>query len=129
MRAPHIRSGDSEPCRQCAACVCVCTIVVHGGASILSELTGEERRGAWHCVNCWRCIEHCPHGVDIYDAMMRRRREETAPPGIQGSLDRIRSSGCALNIRDLNALRSMQGLDAMNIIEARTVHLLLSESG
>ncbi len=129
MKPERDRPINSEPCQHCAACLSVCTVVAHGGVSILSELTGEAREGAWHCVNCWRCIEHCPHGVDIYDAMMRRRRQEAAPPAIQGSIERIRRSGCALIIQDLNSLRSMHDLDAMDIIEEQTVKRLLTEPG
>ncbi len=127
MKPERKRPSDSEQCRQCAACLDTCVVVAHGGASILSELTGDDQQGAWHCVNCWRCIERCPHGVDIYDVMMRRRRQEPVPPAIEGSIDRICRSGCALRIRDLNALRVMHGLDRLEIIDEETVNRLLAE--
>jgi heterodisulfide reductase subunit C len=104
-------------------------VVANGGVSILSELTGDDRAGAWHCVNCWRCIELCPHGIDIYGLMMQRRRQEPAPPAIEGSIERICRSGCALVIRDLNVVRMMHGLDAVDIIEEKTVNLLLADPG
>lgn len=118
--------GQTEDiCSRCGICRQFCLVLKAGNASIASELTEASGLGAWNCINCWKCIESCPEGVDIYSYMMERRRLEDMPLPIRESVENIKTTGCALSVQGLDQLREMYGLSPLGLVDKETVRALL----
>jgi len=96
-----------------------------GKLSVLAGLTADSPTGAWHCVNCWKCIDVCPRDVDIYSLIMARRRQEDMPELVEKSVDNISRTGCSINVRGLNQIREMYGLKPVRLIEEQKTKILL----
>ena len=96
-----------------------------GRPSVLAGLTADTPTGAWNCVNCWKCIDVCPRGVDIYSLMMARRRQEEMPELIGKSVENITRTGCSIRLRGLNEIREMYGLKPLRMIKEKKVKILL----
>jgi Fe-S oxidoreductase len=100
-------------------------VVRNGKPSILSELIANSLIGAWNCVNCWKCIDICQTGFDIYSFMMARRRHEDMPELIGKSVENITRTGCSIRLRGLNQIREMYGLKPFRMIKEKEVKILL----
>jgi heterodisulfide reductase subunit C len=119
---------EKGKCTKCGLCMASCPVWTHGTPSIVSVLNEASEEGAWHCVNCWRCMEACPSDVDIYGFMMAKRKEEEAPRGIEEGLVSITGKGCSMNIRGLNEIRETYGLRPVKLLERDKVRVLLEEN-
>jgi heterodisulfide reductase subunit C len=96
-----------------------------GKPSVLAGLTADAPTGAWHCVNCWKCIDVCPRDIDIYSLMMARRRQEDMPELIGKSVENITRTGCSIKVKGLNQIREMYGLKPFRMIKEKKVKILL----
>jgi heterodisulfide reductase subunit C len=115
-----------QDCTRCGLCREVCIVERLGGHSITSFLCGETDYSSWLCSSCWRCQEVCPQGVDIHAIMMLKRREEEPPMGHETNLVNVMGLGYSLNLDDhVNELRRFHGLDAVQLIPAGWVEILL----
>ncbi|MDO8736993.1 MAG: hypothetical protein Q7K29_07940, partial [Thermoleophilia bacterium] len=83
--------------------------------------------GAWNCSNCWKCEESCPVGVDIYDVMMKKRREEEAPAQYRRSYERICETGYSFPVEEINTIREMWGLRKVRLADPEKVRRLLAD--
>lgn len=120
--------NSEKTCGQClqpGICLKECMVARDGKPSILSELIADSQTGAWNCVNCWKCIDICPLGFDIYSFMMARRRQEDMPELIVKSVENINHTGCSIRLRGLNQIREMYGLKPFRMIEKKKVEILL----
>ena len=115
-------------CNECGQCVESCLVVRSGEGSIVSELNKMADTGAWNCVNCWKCIEACPQGVDIYGFMMARRRKEDSPLTVRQSVRNIMERGCSIYLRGINDIREADGLAPLKLIEKHRVKTLLEDN-
>ena len=117
---------NSKECGQCPQiCLEACMVARSGRPSVLAGLIGDSPTGAWHCVNCWKCIDVCPRDVDIYSLMMARRRQENMPELIEKSVDNISRTGCSIIVRGLNQIREMYGLKPVRLIDGQKAKALL----
>ena len=106
-------------------CVGCCVVTEMGGHSIASELNGIDGDGAWNCASCWKCIEICPQGVDIFGFMMKRRKEEGIPELIRKGIDGIFNTGFWFGDIQFNAVRESFGLPAVKLLGRKKVALLM----
>jgi len=118
-------SFSIETCRQCGACLDLCLCVKMDHPSICSYLAKGEAGGAWICANCWRCEDGCPHGVDVFSAMMRQRRMEPPPSAIAVAIENINTRGCAFHIQGLDDMRKTHGLSPVTMIGREDLAYLL----
>ena len=100
-----------------------------GGHSIASELNELGRDGAWNCANCWRCIEACTRGVDIFGFMMKRRREEEIPELIRRGIDGIFRKGFWFGESQFNEVRELFGLPTVRFLGREKVGILIGDGG
>jgi len=120
-----VKNSKNE-CDQCPQiCLEACMVARSGKPSVLAGLTADAPTGAWHCVNCWKCIEVCPRDIDIYSLMMARRRLEDMPELVEKSVDNISRTGCSIIVRGLNQIREMYGLKPVRLIEEQKKKILL----
>lgn len=98
-----------------------------GGHSIASELNDLAADGAWNCASCWRCIEVCPQGVDIFGFMMKRRKEEEIPELIRKGIDGIFGSGFWFGDIQFNEVRESFGLPSVRFLGREKVALLMAD--
>ena len=120
--------NSKKGCDQClkpGICLEACMVARNGKPSILSKLTANSPTGAWNCVNCWKCIDICPMGFDIYSYMMARRRQEDMPELIGKSVENITRTGCSIKLIGLNQIREMYGLKPFRMIKEKEVKILL----
>ena len=109
-------------CTRCSACRLVCIAFKKGvptGASVL------ERSDVFTCAGCWKCVEACPEGVDIYALMMRARRGSELPESYRSAVRRILATGYAMPMRGVNAIREMHGLRAVKRVKPEVIEKLL----
>jgi Fe-S oxidoreductase len=99
------------------------------GHSITSELNEIAGNGAWNCANCWKCIEVCPCGVDIFEFMMEKRKEEDPPDLIRKGIDGILSTGFWFGEIQFNEVRESFVLPAVRLLGQEKVALLMAEEG
>lgn len=118
-----------QGCDNCMKCVACCVVAKMGGHSIASELNEIDGNGAWNCANCWKCIEVCPRGVDIFEFMMERRREEDPPDLIRRGIDGIFGKGFWFVEGQCNEVREACGLPAVRLLSQEKVALLMAEEG
>lgn len=119
-----------ENCTQCGLCRDACIVERLGAHSITSFLCGDDDYSSWLCSSCWRCQEVCPQEVDIHTVMMKKRREEEAPPRYRAIMTNVRRSGYAMMIDEkVNEMRRMHGLEPLELVPAEWIEALLSESG
>ena len=116
-------------CDQCMRCAYSCIITRMNGHSITSELNALAKDGAWNCASCWRCIEVCPQGVDIFGFMMKRRMEEEIPELIRKGIDGIFSTGFWFGEIQFNEVRESFVLPAVRVLGQEKVALLMAEEG
>jgi len=112
-------------CTRCGACVRVCIAARQGlatGASVL------ERSDRFTCAGCWKCVEACPEGVDIYGLMMQSRRYRELPESYKAAVRRIQSTGYAMPAEGVNAIREMYGLRPIRRVRRRVLEILLRAS-
>ncbi len=115
-----------ERCTQCGVCREVCIVERMGAHSITSFLSGEDDYSSWLCSSCWSCQEVCPEGVDIHGIMMAKRREEEPPARHQANFRSVLESGYALPVgEEINELRRMHGLDAVQFIPVDWLEIML----
>ena len=100
-----------------------------GGESMTSILSGDSRRGAWNCANCWKCIEFCPVGVDIYRAIIDHRRGEPAPASYREAYGNVRRHGYIFPMEEIDRIREMWGLRRVRLIEPEKLRLLIGPGG
>lgn len=118
--------NSQKECGQCPQiCLETCMLARSGKLSVLAGLIANSPAGAWHCVNCWKCIEVCPQNVDIYSLIMARRRQEDMPELVEKSVDNISRTGFSINVRGLNQIREMYGLKPVRLIEEQKIKILL----
>ena len=96
------------------------------GHSIASELNELAEDGAWNCTNCWRCIEVCPQGVDIFGFMVKRRREEEIPELIRMGIEGVLNKGFWFGDIQFNEVRESFGLPAVKLLGRKKVALLMA---
>ena len=118
-----------KECDQCMKCADCCIITTMDGYSIASELNELAENGAWNCASCWRCIEVCPQGVDIFGFMMKRRREEKIPELIRKGIDGIFRKGFWFGDIQFNEVRELFGLPAVRFLGREKVALLMADEG
>ncbi len=118
-----------EQCDQCMKCADCCIVTTMDGHSIASELNELEGDGAWNCASCWKCIEICPQGVDIFGFMMKRRKAEGIPELIRKGIDGIFSTGFWFGEVHFNEVRESFALPAVRLLGREKVALLMSEKG
>lgn len=111
---------------KCADC---CIITAMDGNSITSELNELADDGAWNCANCWRCIEVCPQGVNIFGFMMERRREEEIPELIRKGINGILNIGFWSGDIQFNEIRELCGLPPVRLLGREKVALLMADGG
>jgi heterodisulfide reductase subunit C len=125
------QSGLPEACIQCGTCVTVCPVEMVGGHAIVSFLADPDTTdySVWLCTSCWRCQEACPAGVDIYELMMERRRQEQAPAGYQASYESLLACGLALGIpqEELDQMRAAWGLEPVRLPPPGLARALLGD--
>lgn len=121
--------GIPKECDQCMKCADYCIVTAMDGHSIASELNELAEDGAWNCASCWRCIEACPQGVDIFRFMMQRRREEEVPELIRKGIDGILSNGFWFGDFQFNEVRESFGLSAVQFLGREKVALLMVDEG
>jgi heterodisulfide reductase subunit C len=100
----------------------VCIALKRGlsmGASVL------ERSDAFTCAGCWKCVEACPEGVDIYALMLEARRRSGLPESYRLAVRRILTTGYAMPMRGVNAIREMHNLKAIRRVKPEVVRKLL----
>ena len=115
-----------EDCTRCGLCRDACIVERMGAHSITSFLNGDEEYSSWLCSSCWRCQEVCPRGIDIHAVMMRQRRDEEPPARHVANLRNVLHSGYALPVSDdINELRRIHGLDAVQLVPVEWVEVLL----
>lgn len=120
-----VKNSKNE-CDQCPQiCLEACMVARSGKPSVLAGLTADTPTGAWHCVNCWKCIDVCPRDIDIYSLMMARRRQEDMPELIGKSVENITRTGCSIKVKGLNQIREMYGLKPFRMIKEKKVKILL----
>lgn len=119
--------GIPEECDQCMRCADYCMVTAVDGHSIASELNELADDGAWNCASCWRCIEVCPRGVDIFGFMMKRRREEGVPEPIRKGIDGVFRSGFWFGDIQFNEVRESFGLPAVRLLGREKVALLMAD--
>ena len=113
-------------CTRCGACKRVCIAFKQGvptGASVL------EREDSFTCAGCWKCVEACPEGVDIYSLMMEARRRGKLPESFRMGIKYILETGYAMPVRGVNAIREMYGMSAIRKVKPEVVKKLLREVG
>ena len=115
----------SVECSKCGECRKTCIVEKYGGESITTILSGLSETGAWNCSNCWKCIDACPLGVDIYSVIIDRRREEPAPAAYREAFDNICRSGYIFPMEEVNASREMWGLDPVRLVDPGIISVLL----
>lgn len=115
-----------KECDRCMKCVGCCVVTEMGGHSIASELNEIIGDGAWNCANCWKCIEICPQGVDIFGFMMKRRKEEGIPELIRKGFDGIFRKGFWFGDIQFNEVRESFGLPAVKLLGRKKVALLMA---
>ena len=109
-------------CTRCGACREVCIAFKLGvptGASVL------EREDIFTCAGCWKCIETCPEGVDIYRLMVEARRKGELPESFRIGIKNILDTGYAMPMRGINAIREMHRLPAIEKVKPGMVKKLL----
>ena len=113
-------------CTRCGLCREECIVERLGAHSITSFLCGDDEYSSWLCSSCWRCQEVCPQEVDIHAVMMEKRREQDPPPGHEANLVNVLRFVYALPVDDsINELRRFHGLDAVQLMPAAWVDILL----
>ena len=115
-----------QECDQCMRCADCCVILKMDGHSIASELNELAEDGAWNCTNCWRCIEVCPQGVDIFGFMVKRRREEEIPELIRMGIEGVLNKGFWFGDIQFNEVRESFGLPAVKLLGRKKVALLMA---
>jgi len=111
-------------CTRCGACVRVCIAARRGtptGASVL------EREDPFTCAGCWKCVEACPEGVDIYALMLEARRRGRLPESFSFALRNILDTGYSMPVRGVNAIREMYGLPPIRRVKPEVVRKLLRD--
>jgi CO dehydrogenase/acetyl-CoA synthase alpha subunit len=129
IRGEIVEIDIPKECDQCMKCADCCIITVMDGHSIASELNELADDGAWNCANCWRCIEVCPQGVDIFGFMMQRRREEEIPEFIRKGIDGILRNGFWFGDIQFNEVRELYGLPPIRLLGREKVALLMVDGG
>lgn len=124
-----MRVDIPEDCDHCMKCVDCCIITQMDGYSIASELNELSGDGAWSCANCWRCMEVCPQGVDIFGFMMKRRRKEEIPELIRRGIDGIFRKGFWFGDSQFNEIRELFGLPVVRFLGREKVALLMADEG
>ena len=120
----------SKPeCKKCGDCRRCCMVARSGGQSIATILNGDGAAGAWNCANCWMCVDSCPEGVDIYQEMLARRRDEEAPASYRRSYENIRRTGYSMPVEDINTIREMWGLGEIHLADPEKIAKLLPPGG
>ncbi|MHB1390098.1 MAG: 4Fe-4S dicluster domain-containing protein [Thermoleophilia bacterium] len=113
-------------CDRCGACRQTCMVERLGGDSITTILNGESETGAWNCSNCWKCIDACPLGADIYSAIIDRRRQEKPPATYREAFASICRVGFIFPMEEINTIREMWGLDHIRLIDPKILGKLLA---
>jgi len=120
-----------DACIQCGTCVTVCPVERVGGHAIVTFLADPEATdySVWLCTSCWRCVEACPQGVDIYGLMMEQRRREPPPAGYEAAIASALSCGAALEVpqEELDQVRADRGLERVELPSPDLVRKLLAE--
>jgi len=124
-----VETDVPRECDQCMRCAYSCIITRMNGHSITSELNELAKDGAWNCASCWRCIEVCPQGVDIFGFMMKRRIEEEIPELVRKGIDGIFSTGFWFEGIQFNEIRESFMLPAVRLLGREKVALLMAEKG
>lgn len=112
-------------CSGCPLCRRCCMVAQAGSESITTILSGASATGAWNCSNCWKCVEICPEGVDVFAVMMGKRRQEPIPAQYRHALRNIREAGYIFPIDKVNTMREMWGLEPIEPVDPRKVRKLL----
>ena len=113
-------------CTRCGVCREYCIAARTTGSSVTTILCGGTETGAWNCSNCWKCVEACPEGVDVYSYMMERRRQEEPPAQYRKSYDNICGTGYSFPVEEINTIREMWGLGKIRLASPETIRKLLS---
>lgn len=122
-------TGVPQECDHCMRCADGCIITMMNGHSITSELNELAKDGAWNCASCWRCIEVCPRGVDIFGFMMKRRMEEEVPELIRKGIDGIFRKGFWFGDIQFNEVRESFVLPAVRLLGREEIAMLMAEEG
>jgi heterodisulfide reductase subunit C len=115
-----------EDCTQCGLCREACIVERLGAHSITSFLCGDSDYSSWLCSSCWRCQEVCPQRVDIHAVMVEKRRQEEPPAGHRANFFNVLRTGYAVLLDErTNELRHAHGLEAVELIPAEWIDVLL----
>lgn len=114
-----------EVCRRCGACRGVCLVE---DLSPEVESSVLEREDKFLCANCWKCMEVCPHQVDIYGIMMEARRKRNLPESFHISVKNIISTGYSMPMRGMASIREMYGLRPIEPPDMEKMRRLLRET-
>jgi heterodisulfide reductase subunit C len=99
----------------------------YAGESITTILNEATDTGAWSCSNCWKCEESCPIGVDVYEMMMEKRRQEEAPVRYRKAYESICATGYSMPVDEINTIREMWGLKKIRLTDPTKVRRLLED--
>ncbi|MHB8142137.1 MAG: hypothetical protein ACYDGX_00525 [Thermoleophilia bacterium] len=115
---------NRNSCDQCGVCRECCIVEKLGGKAITTILSGDSETGAWNCANCWKCIESCPAGFDIYLAIIEHRRAEKAPASYREALDNICHYGYIFPMEEIDRIREMWGLPPVRRVDPKIIRKL-----
>ena len=112
-------------CDQCGVCRDCCIVEKLGGEAVTTILGGDSVTGAWNCANCWKCIESCPAGFDIYQAIIERRGAEEAPASYREALENICRYGYIFPMEEIDRIREMWGLPPVRQVDPEIIRKLI----
>lgn len=93
------RDQELAKCTACGLCRDVCPATQAGAPSIAVTLSGGTG-SVFNCCFCWKCIDVCPHDVDIYLLMSFARQDTRAPLNYRTMAANVADSGRALPISE-----------------------------
>ncbi len=111
-----------EACIRCSRCKQLC-IVEKLKPEVSSSVL--ERENPFLCASCWKCMDICPAGIDIYGMMMEARRKGRLPEDFKMSIENIINTGYSMPMRDINVIREMYGLEPIETVSPEIVKKLL----
>lgn len=138
------RGGGVLACIQCGRCTTSCLVsrVVdeHNPRKLLEMvilgLRSEVLSGSlpWHCLSCFTCLDRCPQGGDVGEAMFAIRnlavKQGNFPQGIRIQAENLFDCGRVVApTRQSPSRRKRYGLDEEPAFDIKAVQTILKRTG